>query len=154
LPAPREFPEPLRALTFPQAAQARHPSNVFRSFMETLILSGNGAVPLIQSANGMYSSAQACALGRRRRGTIDYVSTTNEKFRLNRKFRLDRAEGVIPSIAGGRNIMAPKILMMFGTTFILFMVVAYVYVSLALMTIATKTNTPNGWPGYPSPTSS
>jgi uncharacterized protein DUF5684 len=35
--------------------------------------------------------------------------------------------------------------MMFGSTFLLFIAVLYVYMSLALMTIATKTNTPNGW---------
>jgi hypothetical protein len=52
---------------------------------------------------------------------------------------------VIPSIAGGRNFMAPKIPMIFGPTFLLFIAVVYVYMSLALMTIATKTNTPNGW---------
>jgi hypothetical protein len=34
---------------------------------------------------------------------------------------------------------------MFGTTFLLFFAVFYVYTALALMTIATKTNTPNGW---------
>jgi len=34
---------------------------------------------------------------------------------------------------------------MFGTTFLLFFAAFYVYVALALMTIATKTNTPNGW---------
>lgn len=41
--------------------------------------------------------------------------------------------------------MAPKVAMMFGTTFFLFLAVLYVYTSLALMTIATKTNTANGW---------
>ena len=41
--------------------------------------------------------------------------------------------------------MTPKIAMMFGTSFFLFMAVVYVYVSLALMTIATKTNTANAW---------
>src|SRR5580700_8084791 len=113
--------------------------------METLNLSVNVAAPPIQSANGMYSSAQACAAGKRSRCTINGVSTTKGEFRLNRKFRLDRAEGVIPSIAGGRNFMAPKIPMIFGPTFLLFIAVVYVYVALALMTIATKTNTPNGW---------
>ncbi len=34
---------------------------------------------------------------------------------------------------------------MFGTTFMLFVAVGYVYTALALMTIATKTNTENGW---------
>ena len=42
--------------------------------------------------------------------------------------------------------MEPRsIMMMFGTTFLLFVAVGYIYMSLALMTIATKTNTPNGW---------
>jgi hypothetical protein len=41
--------------------------------------------------------------------------------------------------------MEPKIMMMFGTTFLFFIAVIYVYMALALMTIATKTNTPNGW---------
>jgi hypothetical protein len=41
--------------------------------------------------------------------------------------------------------MEPKIPMMFGTSFFLFLAVLYVYMSLALMTIATKTNTQNGW---------
>lgn len=41
--------------------------------------------------------------------------------------------------------MAPKMAMMFGTSFLLFAAVVYVYISLALMTIASKTNTPNGW---------
>jgi len=34
---------------------------------------------------------------------------------------------------------------MFGTTFLLFFAVFYVYTALALMTIATKTNTKDGW---------
>src|SRR6266851_559821 len=52
----------------------------------------------------------------------------------------------IPFITGGRNFMEPKsMMMMFGTTFFLFFAVIYVYMALALMTIATKTNTPNGW---------
>ncbi len=34
---------------------------------------------------------------------------------------------------------------MFGMTFFVFVIAAYIYVSLATMTIATKTNTPNGW---------
>ncbi len=34
---------------------------------------------------------------------------------------------------------------MFGTTFLLFCAAGYVYTALALMTIATKTNTQNGW---------
>lgn len=34
---------------------------------------------------------------------------------------------------------------MFGTAFWLFLVAFYVYVALALMTIAKKTNTENGW---------
>jgi hypothetical protein len=113
--------------------------------METLNLSANCAAPPAQSANDMYSSAQACAAGKRSRCTINGVSTTKGEFRLNRKFRLDRAEGVIPSIAGERNFMAPKIPMIFGPTFLLFIAVVYVYMSLALMTIATKTNTANGW---------
>jgi hypothetical protein len=33
----------------------------------------------------------------------------------------------------------------FGATFFLFSVAFYVYISLALMTIADKTNTPNSW---------
>jgi hypothetical protein len=42
--------------------------------------------------------------------------------------------------------MEPKLpMMMFGTTFFLFLAVLYIYTSLALMTIATKTNTENGW---------
>lgn len=41
--------------------------------------------------------------------------------------------------------MDPKGMTMFGTTFFLFFAVIYVYMALALMTIATKTNTPNGW---------
>ena len=41
--------------------------------------------------------------------------------------------------------MEPKSAMMFGTPFLFFLVVIYGYVALALMTIATKTNTPNGW---------
>ena len=41
--------------------------------------------------------------------------------------------------------MDPKGAMMFGTTFFLFIAVIYVYMALTLMTIATKTNTPNGW---------
>jgi len=51
----------------------------------------------------------------------------------------------IPFITGGRNFMEPKSMMMFGTTFLLFFAVVYVYMALALMTIATKTNTPNAW---------
>jgi len=34
---------------------------------------------------------------------------------------------------------------MFSTTFIFIMLACYVYTALALMTIATKTNTQNGW---------
>ena len=34
---------------------------------------------------------------------------------------------------------------MFGATFFLFFVAIYVYISLALMTIADKTSTPNSW---------
>ncbi len=34
---------------------------------------------------------------------------------------------------------------MFGTTFLLLFAVFYIYVALALMTIANKTGTPNGW---------
>jgi hypothetical protein len=34
---------------------------------------------------------------------------------------------------------------MMGTTFFVFVAIGYVYVSLALMTIAQKTNTANGW---------
>lgn len=34
---------------------------------------------------------------------------------------------------------------MFGAAFFLFFVGVYVYISLALMTIADKTNTPNSW---------
>jgi len=42
--------------------------------------------------------------------------------------------------------MEPKsVMMMFGTTFLLFFAVVYVYMGLAVMTIATKTNTPNAW---------
>src|SRR4029077_15636903 len=41
--------------------------------------------------------------------------------------------------------MEPKLPMMLGTSFFLFLSVIYVYTSLALMTIATKTNTQNGW---------
>jgi hypothetical protein len=67
------------------------------------------------------------------------------KFRLNRKFRHDRAGIAIPFLTEGRNFMEPKSLMMFGSTFFLFLAVIYVYMALALMTIATKTNTPNGW---------
>jgi hypothetical protein len=67
------------------------------------------------------------------------------KFRLNRKFRHDLAGSAIPFLTGGRNFMEPKSMMMFGSTFFLFLAVIYVYMALALMTIATKTNTPNGW---------
>jgi len=70
---------------------------------------------------------------------------SKRKFRLNRKFRLDRAGSTIPFLTGGRNFMDPKGMTMFGTTFFLFFAVIYVYMALALMTIATKTNTPNGW---------
>jgi hypothetical protein len=41
--------------------------------------------------------------------------------------------------------MEPKSMMMFGTTFLLFFAVSYIYMALALTTIATKTNTPNAW---------
>ncbi len=34
---------------------------------------------------------------------------------------------------------------MFGTAFFVFVIAAYIYVSLALMTIAKKTSTPNDW---------
>ncbi len=34
---------------------------------------------------------------------------------------------------------------MFGTVFFVFLIAGYIYASLAVMTIATKTNTPNGW---------
>jgi hypothetical protein len=51
----------------------------------------------------------------------------------------------IPFLTGERNSMEPKSAMMFGTTFLFFIAVIYVYMALALMTIATKTNTPNGW---------
>jgi len=41
--------------------------------------------------------------------------------------------------------MPPKMFLMFGPIFFLFMAVLYIYMSLALMAIATKTNTENGW---------
>jgi len=34
---------------------------------------------------------------------------------------------------------------MFGGTFLLFLAIGYIYMALALMTIAKKTNTENGW---------
>lgn len=67
------------------------------------------------------------------------------EFRLNRKFRRDCAGISFPILTGERNFMEAKSMMMFGTTFFLFIGVIYVYTALALMTIATKTNTPNAW---------
>jgi len=62
------------------------------------------------------------------------------------EIRPERAGISIPFLTGGRNFMEPKsAMMMFGTTFFIFLAVIYVYMALALMTIATKTNTPNGW---------
>jgi Family of unknown function (DUF5684) len=61
------------------------------------------------------------------------------------EIRHDRAGISIPFLTGGRNFMEPRSAMMFGTPFLFFLVVIYGYVALALMTIATKTNTPNGW---------
>jgi len=57
----------------------------------------------------------------------------------------DRAGISFPILTGERNFMEAKSMMMFGTTFFLFIGVIYVYTALALMTIATKTNTPNAW---------
>ena len=61
------------------------------------------------------------------------------------EIRHERAGISIPFLTGERNFMEPKSAMMFGTPFLFFLVVIYGYVALALMTIATKTNTPNGW---------
>jgi hypothetical protein len=62
------------------------------------------------------------------------------------EIRPERAGIFIPFLTGERNFMEPKsAMMMFGTTFFFFIAVIYVYMALALMTIATKTNTPNGW---------
>jgi hypothetical protein len=61
------------------------------------------------------------------------------------EIRHERAGISIPFLTGERNFMEPRSAMMFGSTFLFFIAVIYVYMALALMTIANKTNTPNAW---------